>query len=188
MGFPGPRRKDKRVPRARKLRRDMTDAERKLWLYLRLLPLEKSHFRRQRRLVPILRISPCHEKRLIIEVDGGQHNLPAQAAADAARTEYLTAQGYRVLRFWNNEGLQEIEGVMTVILEALSAACPPPPTPPHHASRGGRGEAETRLNGTRNEPDTVQQQKQERPQMDEGTNPTPGFAYASKDESDDAAR
>jgi very-short-patch-repair endonuclease len=141
MSFSGPK-KDKRVPRARKLRRDMTDAERKLWFYLRLLPLEKSHFRRQGTIGPYFADFACHEKRLIIEVDGRQHNLPAHAAADAARTEFLTAQGYRVLRFWNNEVLQEIEGVMTVILEALSAACPPPPTPPHHASHGGRGEPE----------------------------------------------
>jgi uncharacterized protein DUF559 len=80
--------------------------------------------------------------RIVIEVDGGQHGEAIRMERDAQRTEYLQACGYRVLRFWNNEVLSNIEGVMSVIDAALRDAAPlrpPPLTPPHHASRGGRG-------------------------------------------------
>lgn len=83
----------------------------------------------------------CHEQRLIVEVDGSQHNRPDHLLADATRTEYLASRGYRVLRFWNNDVLKNIDGVMESIYAALrdGEAAPPPLTPPHRASRGGRG-------------------------------------------------
>jgi very-short-patch-repair endonuclease len=130
---------DTRVPRARKLRRDMTDAERKLWWHLRRLPIDHSHFRRQATIGPFFADFACHERRLIIEVDGAQHNEPENVARDAERSAYLQSQGYRVLRFWN---LKNINSVMEAILAAIHqyVAGPPPLPPPHRAKiRGGRG-------------------------------------------------
>jgi very-short-patch-repair endonuclease len=133
---------DVRVPRARRLRRDMTDAERKLWWNLRRLPIEHSHFRRQATIGPYFADFACHERRLVIEVDGGQHNKPDNVARDAERSAYLQSQGYRILRFWNNDVLKNINGVMEAILAAMhqNEASPPPLPPPHRAKmRGGRG-------------------------------------------------
>jgi Protein of unknown function (DUF559) len=78
---------------------------------------------------------------VIIELDGGQHNEPDRVISDEERSDYLRSQGYRILRFWNNDVLKNIEGVMETILAALreGEADPPPLTPPHHAARGGRG-------------------------------------------------
>ena len=104
----------------------MTDAERKLWRHLRAL-LPSSHWRRQATIGPYFADFACHDARLVIEVDGGQHNLEDQAGAKSKRTAYLEAQGYRVLRFWNNEVLGNIDGVMTIITEALSPGAAPHP-------------------------------------------------------------
>jgi len=133
---------DPRVPRARKLRRDLTDAERKLWWHLRRLPIERSHFRRQATIGPFFADFACHEQRLVIEVDGAQHNEPENVVRDAERSIYLQSHGYRILRFWNNDVLKNINGVMEAILAAMhqNEASPPPLTPPHRAKmRGGRG-------------------------------------------------
>ena len=85
---------DGAVVRARSLRREMTDAERRMWRILRLGALAEYHFRRQ---VPIGRFIAdfaCHEARLIIEVDGGQHDL--ESPEEIARTRFLVSEGYRV--------------------------------------------------------------------------------------------
>jgi very-short-patch-repair endonuclease len=133
---------DKRVPRARRLRRDQTTAERKLWGRLRELPISTSHFRRQATVGPYYIDFACHQRRLAIELDGGQHALPQRAAFDAKRTAYLRSQGYQVLRFWNDEIFQNIDGVLTVILAALEQPSPPTPDPsPPRATRAGGGEA-----------------------------------------------
>ena len=113
---------DRRVPRARKLRRDMTDAERKLWWHLRRLPIEHSHFRRQATIGPYFADFACHERRLVIELDGGGHASEEAIAGDAARTAYLNARGYRVLRFWNNDVLGNIDGVLEQIAGAIGTA------------------------------------------------------------------
>ena len=113
----------------------MTDAEKKLWWHLRQIAMKDSHFRRQATIGPYFADFACHERRLVIEVDGGQHNEMSRATADDRRTEFLHAHGYRMLRFWNNEVLGNIDGVMQIICAALRA--PPPLTPPHCASRGG---------------------------------------------------
>src|SRR5437588_2005341 len=134
------RSEDQRVPKARRLRRDTTDAERKLWLRLRRLPVGGSHFRRQATIGPYFADFACHRSRLVIELDGGQHNEARGIAADAQRTADLNARGYRVLRFWNNDVLTDVEGVMETIAAAVRDAGPPPPTPPRHASHGGRGD------------------------------------------------
>lgn len=73
----------------------------------------------------------------MIEIDGGQH---ADSTADLARTAYLNAQGYRVLRFWNNDVLDNIDGVLEPIIDALRAS-PPPLTPPHRKSGEGNSGA-----------------------------------------------
>jgi very-short-patch-repair endonuclease len=122
----------------------MTDAEKKLWWHLRRLPLENGHFRRQATIGRYFADFASHRHKLIIEVDGGGHGEDHQIAADAERTAYLQSRGYRVLRFWNNEVLNEIEGVMSVIHEALcdpadTAPPTPDPSPPRARARGGRG-------------------------------------------------
>jgi very-short-patch-repair endonuclease len=137
---------DKRVPRARRLRRDMTEAERKLWWRLRKLPANGSHFRRQAAIGPYYADFACHAGRLVIELDGGHHGDGAQLVHDAQRDAYLKRNGYRVLRFWNNDVLKNIDGVLTVISEAIScSALPPTPDPsPPRASRVGGGEPKRR--------------------------------------------
>ena len=92
----------------------MTDAERALWFALRET-LPHAHWRKQ---VPFGAYTAdfcSHGAKLIIEIDGGQHN----AGRDAARTRFLESKGYRVLRFWNNEVLQNLDGVLTVIVATL---------------------------------------------------------------------
>jgi very-short-patch-repair endonuclease len=121
------------------MRHEPTDAERVLWQHLRHLRITDSHFRRQATIGSYFADFACHRSRLIIELDGGQHNLPQGITADARRTADLKARGYRVLRFWNNDVLSNIEGVMETIAAAVRQAGPPPPTPPRHAAHGGRG-------------------------------------------------
>jgi very-short-patch-repair endonuclease len=102
--------------RARELRTRMTDAERKLWFALRDRRFAEFKFRRQ---VPIGRFIAdfiCFERRLVIEVDGGQD---ADSVSDQRRDRWLVTNGYRVLRFWNNEVLSNLEGVMTLLGETL---------------------------------------------------------------------
>jgi len=108
------------VCRARELREEMTDAERRLWSRLRARGAG-GKFRRQ---VPIGRFVAdfaCVEARLIVEIDGGQH----APAADASRTRVLESMGWRMLRFWNDEVLRNTEGVLLVIAAALKDPLPP---------------------------------------------------------------
>jgi very-short-patch-repair endonuclease len=115
---PGERRNRARtVKRAKALRRDMTDAELKLWAKLRRDQVEGLAFRKQVPIGPYVADFACLTRKLVIEVDGGQHD--ARKAEDDARTRWLESQGYRVLRFWNNEVLGNCEGVLTVIVAAL---------------------------------------------------------------------
>ena len=117
---------DHRVPRARALRRDATEAEKKLWQHLRQPPFKERHFRRQATIGPYFVDFASHQLRVVIEVDGGQHSL---STPDEARTWYLEANGYRVLRFWNNEVLKNISGVLSAIDAAIDADRPPTPDP-----------------------------------------------------------
>jgi very-short-patch-repair endonuclease len=146
--MPAPRQPDRKVVRARDLRRAMTEAEKKLWWHLRQLPLATSHFRRQAAIGPYFADFACHERRVVIEVDGGGHGEARRIASDKARTAYLKSRGYRVLRFWNNEVLKEIEGVMTLIYEALhQQEAPPTPDPSPPRLRAGGGEPRGRRAG-----------------------------------------
>ena len=80
---------------------------------------QRHHFRRQAPISPYIADFACHSARLVIEVDGGQHGLDDEAAADARRTLWLEGEGYRVLRFWNPDVLGNMDGVMQVVCEAL---------------------------------------------------------------------
>ncbi len=111
---------------AKQLRKNMTDAERRLWTALRAKRFAGWKFRRQEPLGTYIADFVCHEAKLIIEVDGGQH---AQSAADSTRDQWFAEHGYRVLRYWNNDVLEQTEAVLEHILATLS----PTPLP------GGEG-------------------------------------------------
>jgi very-short-patch-repair endonuclease len=104
--------------RARQLRRDATDAERRLWSALRDRRLKGYRFRRQHPIGNYIVDFACTEHRLIVEADGGQH---ADNQADRCRTARLEAEGWRMLRFWNNDILSNANGVAETILRALSS-------------------------------------------------------------------
>ena len=108
---------------ARRMRRDPTDAERRLWRMLRDRRMAAFKFRRQVPVGPYILDFLCKEARLAIEADGGQH---ADSATDEVRTAWLTAQGYRVMRFWNAEILGNPEGVYEAIRIALRDRAPSP--------------------------------------------------------------
>ncbi len=103
--------------RGRQLRHETTAAERRLWAYLRRGQLNGIHFRRQHAIGPYVADFCAPGERLIIELDGSQHM--EQQERDDERTAYLKMQGYRVLRFWNNQVMNDLQGVMRAILEAL---------------------------------------------------------------------
>jgi very-short-patch-repair endonuclease len=136
------------IGRARSLRRRMTDAERVLWRALREA-LPQCHWRKQVPLGPYFADFASHSAKLVIEVDGGQH---ANSAVDAQRTYYLEGQGFRVIRFWNNDVLTNTGGVLRCVADILSTKasplvgevgggpaasaaeetpCSPPPKPPN---------------------------------------------------------
>ncbi len=111
------------TPLAKSLRRRPTDPEKRLWTRLRKRQLRGLRFRRQRPIGPYVVDFCCLEPKLIIEVDGGQHGRQVQE--DGRRTRLLQQSGYRVVRFWNHEVLQNLNGVMTQIdteIIALGAA------------------------------------------------------------------
>src|SRR5690606_2491925 len=105
---------------ARSLRRQQTDAETRLWRLLRDRRIQGMKFRRQHPIPPYVVDFYCHDARLIIEVDGGQH--AGDYLRDQARTAFLEAKGFRVIRFWNNQVLTETEAVLGEIWRALIPA------------------------------------------------------------------
>jgi very-short-patch-repair endonuclease len=112
---------------ARKLRRNQTDAERALWFRLRDRRLRGLKFRRQVSIDRYIVDFCCEERHLIIELDGGQH--AERSKEDAERTFALETMGYLVLRFWNNDVLQNIDGALESILMSLESQSPVPPHP-----------------------------------------------------------
>src|SRR5687768_15017647 len=111
---------------AQRLRNNATDAERHLWRHLSRRQLGGYTFSRQ---IPVGRFVcdfMCREARLVVEVDGGQHD--DRSPLDAERTEWIESEGYRVLRFWNNEVLENTDGVLQSILERLKTAHPLTPS------------------------------------------------------------
>ncbi len=115
------------------MRCEPTDAERRLWSMLRAKRLGGHKFKRQQPIDSYIADFACLEQRLIVEADGGQHS---DSAYDERRDAYLRSQGFRVLRFWNDEVSANAEGVSARILEALEEPLPPttssrvPPSPP----------------------------------------------------------
>ena len=105
------------LSRAKAMRREPTDAERRLWIALRARRLGPFKFRRQQAVGPFIVDFICIERRLVVELDGGQHATAIDY--DEARKRYLESRGYLVLRFWNNDVLGNTEGVLTAILTAL---------------------------------------------------------------------
>jgi len=105
----------RRTDRARQLRRAMTDAERKLWHELRGRRLQGAKFRRQEQVGRHFADFLCFERRLIVEVDGGQHS----PEADAARTAALESDGWRVVRYWNHEVMDNLDGVLADLSRQL---------------------------------------------------------------------
>jgi len=103
---------------ARKLRSNSTDAESKLWSALKNRQLGNFKFRRQAPIGKYIVDFVCHEKCLIVEVDGGQHM--EASVADNDRTAWLLSHGYRVIRFWNDQVLKETDAVLEGILRCLS--------------------------------------------------------------------
>ena len=125
----------------------MTEAERRVWQILRSEQIKGYKFRRQ---VPIGRYIAdfvCHEARLIVEVDGGQHGR--SSPPEAERSEFQQNEGYRIFRFWNNEVLSSLDGVHQTIAENCAASPPPKPSPiagrgPDHLLSPPRGGLEWR--------------------------------------------
>ncbi len=100
---------------SRKLRNNLTDAEKFLWYFLRADNLGVK-FRRQAVIGKYIVDFACYEKKLVIEIDGGQHY---ESSGDKVRDQWLRSQGFTVLRFWNNEVLENREGVVLKIIEHL---------------------------------------------------------------------
>ena len=105
--------------RARRLRREETEAERFLWARLRARQLSGAKFRRQCTIGPFIADFCCLEHRLIVELDGGQH--ASEVKKDEARTDFLRKQGYEVLRIWDHEVFRETELVLQRIADSLAA-------------------------------------------------------------------
>ena len=104
---------------ARNLRNESTEAEKRLWLHLRTSRFEGAKFTRQHPIGNFIADFACRSLCLAIELDGGQHS---ESLSDANRTRIIEAHGYRVIRFWNNEVLGNIDGVLTVIAEEIAIA------------------------------------------------------------------
>ena len=126
--------------RARVLRQDMTIAENRMWYFLRNRRLNGYKFVREYVIGDYIADFVCRDKKLIVEIDGGQHMEAAEY--DQRRTNYLTAKGYKVVRFWNNEVLLNVQGVLETILRSLEDMPPEntlirrcaPPSP--HGEKG----------------------------------------------------
>ncbi|WP_445487448.1 endonuclease domain-containing protein [Rhodopseudomonas sp. RCAM05734] len=122
---------------AKSLRANMTDAERRLWYRLRAHRLEGIKFKRQVPIGKYVADFACMERKLLVEVDGSQH---AERASDVERTKWLEDQGFRILRFWNNEVLNETNAVLEIILATVIAVSPSPGAPGGAPPSPRRGE------------------------------------------------
>ena len=122
---------DGTIERARKLRRESTPAEDKLWSVLRGRALADAKFRRQQRFGKFVADFVCQAARLIIEIDGDTHATERGEEYDARRTAFLKQEGYRVIRFSNADVMGNLDGVASVILAELT------PSPSHPAAPGG---------------------------------------------------
>ena len=119
--------------RAQRLRSAMTDAETELWKALRRRQIVNLQFRRQHAVGNYVLDFYCPSILLAIEIDGGQHNTPSGLATDASRTKWLANKGIAVLRYWNNDVLANLNGVLEDIARAVDERLRL--TPPRRASR-----------------------------------------------------
>ncbi|MCC2652249.1 MAG: hypothetical protein K0Q60_2412 [Microvirga sp.] len=135
-----------RRQRAKQLRSNATEPEQALWRTLKNIPVYGSHFRRQVPIGPYVADFACLKGRLIIELDGGHHSQDDVTIKDEHRTRWLESEGYRVVRFWNAELTENMNGVLDTIYAALygapqseAVALPTPPRPDSRPSpsRGG---------------------------------------------------
>ena len=120
------------LERAKTLRQSQTDAEGLLWHYLRRKQLDGYKFRRQQPIGPYIVDFACMSRKLVIELDGGQH--AERHAYDEKRDDYLRGKGYRILRFWNNEVFQNCMDVLEAVYQALVSPPPHQPSPDGSAS------------------------------------------------------
>jgi very-short-patch-repair endonuclease len=104
---------------ARRLRANATETETLLWKRLRTIKIDGSHFRRQVPIGPYVVDFACMAARLVIELDGSGHNIDARRTKDDRRRRWLEAEGYRVIRFWNNDLRQNANGVLETVYAAL---------------------------------------------------------------------
>ncbi len=129
--------------RARQLRNAATDAERRLWQYLRQKQLGGFRFRRQVPMAGYIADFVCPEMKLIVELDGGQHLQ--QIECDARRTKVLAARGYKLLRYWNDDALLRtgnvLEDILRNLLEVESNGKSTPPRPSPSPAAKGRGKS-----------------------------------------------
>jgi very-short-patch-repair endonuclease len=109
---------------AKAMRREMTPAELALWQYLRKPGIGDLRFRRQTPIGPYIVDFFCPQRRLIVEIDGGQHASLDGISSDAERDAWLRQQGYRLVRLWNNDVSGNIDGVCAAILEAAYGPLP----------------------------------------------------------------
>jgi len=114
--------------RAKELRKNSTDAERLLWKHLKAKQLLGLKFRRQEQIGQYIADFVCYEAAVIVEADGGQHL--ERASSDEKRSHWLSAQGFKVVRFWNNDVLTNIAGVLEVIQAACLDRLPSPQPSP----------------------------------------------------------
>ena len=120
------------LQKARTLRQTRTDAEGLLWHFLRNKQLDGYKFRRQQPIGPYIADFACLSRKLLIELDGGQH--AERHVYDEKRDNFLQEKGYRVLRFWNNEIFENCFGVLERVYEALTSPPPHQPSPAGSAS------------------------------------------------------
>lgn len=128
-------------PNARRLRKTMTDAEQVLWRSVRDRQLDGYRFRRQVPIGNYIVDFACLDVGLVVEVDGGQHAINADE--DKVRDAWLTKEGYRVVRFWNNDVLVNREGVLLTIRDALKSADAERQGHPHPTLPPSRGKEPT---------------------------------------------
>ena len=123
---------NEQIEKSRELRKNMTPQERKLWSILRNRQFFNYRFRRQFPIGQYIVDFICREKKIIIEIDGGQHNEQQNIEYDNNRTKYLNSEGYKVIRFWNNEIDKNMSGVYNRLKEVFGVddiITPPQPSP-----------------------------------------------------------
>ncbi len=121
---------------ARSQRRDSSIEEGRLWKRLRNRRLDDAKFRRQGRIGPYIVDFVCLEAKLIVEIDGGVHDLPGRREKDAIRQRWLEREGFRVLRFSDMDCHQDIDRVLALIAESVAGAVPSPLAPLPQGERG----------------------------------------------------